>query len=105
MSAQPKITPTKARPMSRPPNYDHQIADFRKNARERVRVSLHEFNGMDCTSLRVFFYPDAHSIADMRPSAKGLTIATNLLPQLLDAVTAAKDKAIDLGLLPKEGPQ
>ena len=93
--------PERARPMDRPPAYDIACGDIRKNARERIRVSLHEFNGTDCVSLRVWFDPgNAHRPDEMRPSAKGLTVATRLIPEILAALTEADRQAREAGLLP-----
>lgn len=96
--------PERAKPMERPPAYDELIANIRKNARERLKVSLHEFNGVDCLSLRVWFDADTaqHRPDQMRPSAKGLTVNVKLLPDLLDALTSARTRAEARGLLPPQ---
>ena len=51
--------PERARPMDRPPAYDIACGDIRKNARERIRVSLHEYNGTDCLSVRFGWLVDS----------------------------------------------
>lgn len=93
--------PERGKVMDRPPTYDELVADFRKNARERVRVSLHEYNGVDCISMRVWFDPGEaqHRPDQMRPSAKGLTLNAKLLPELRAAIVAAEDRAKQLGKL------
>jgi hypothetical protein len=58
-----------ARLMSREPRYKLQVADLRKNAQERLRIELHEFNGHDLISLRVWLERASHDTAI--PSAKG----------------------------------
>jgi hypothetical protein len=50
---QRRLHPTKPSRMARPAKYEHVIGELRKNAAERVRVSLHEFNGHDMLSVRV----------------------------------------------------
>jgi hypothetical protein len=41
------LCPTKAKPMQRDAQCEFIIGEMRKNAAERVRVSLHEFSGHD----------------------------------------------------------
>lgn len=72
------------------------VGEFRKNAREIVRVALDEFNGHDLISLRVFF--DAGD-GSMRPGKSGLACRVGLLPELSKAVNSALEQARDLGLL------
>jgi len=86
--------------MNREPRYDIQIADFRKNAQERVRCSLHEFRGHDMFSVRVWVEPGAgHNPDKMVPTQKGLTISASLLPALHEAIDKAMHTARDHGLL------
>ena len=93
--------PERARPMDRPPAYDIACGDIRKNARERIRVSLHEYNGTDCLSVRVWYDPgNAHRPDEMRPSAKGLTVAARLVPDIIAALQEAERQALAAGLLP-----
>ena len=92
--------PERSRPMNRPPRYDEQIADLRKNARERLRISVHEFNGVDCLSLRVWFdNGNAHRPDEMKPSAKGLTVNVAMLSDIIEALQSAAQKAKELELI------
>jgi hypothetical protein len=64
------------------------LYEFEKNAAERVRAELTNWNGRDVLNLRVFF--DAGSgTPDWRPTKKGLTIRTELIPDLKKAVDVA----------------
>ena len=91
---------TKAPRTSRELRYDIQIADFRKNAQEQVRCSLHEFRGHDMFSVRVWVNPGAgHNPDKMVPTRKGLTINASLLPALQEAIDKAMQKARELSLL------
>lgn len=86
--------------MSRPPRYDIAVADFRKNANERVRVTLHEFSGHDLVNLRVWLdTAGGHDVSKMVPTAKGLTLNVELLPKLREAITKAETVARERGLL------
>ena len=63
------------------------IAELAKNARERVRVALTEYNGHRLVDLRVF-YEDRLS-GEWRPG-KGLAIRRELMPELRKALQAAE---------------
>jgi hypothetical protein len=64
------------------------LYEFEKNAAERVRAELTNWNGRDVFNLRVFF--DAgNGTPDWRPTKKGLTIRTELIPDLKKAVDVA----------------
>lgn len=87
--------------MNRPPRYDIAVADFRKNANERVRVTLHEFNGMDLVNLRVWLdTAGGHDVSKMVPTPKGLTLNVELLPKLREAIGQAEAVAREQGLIP-----
>ena len=86
---------TKAPRMSREPRYDIHIADFRKNAQEQVRCSLHEFRGLDMFSVRVWVDLGAgHNPDKIVPTRKGLTINASLLPALHEAIDKAMQEAV-----------
>lgn len=72
------------------------IAEWRKNARECVRVTLDRFSGMDLIAQRVFY---EHAPGDMRPSRKGLSLSVKHLPQLIESLREAEAKARELGLI------
>ena len=85
------------RSMSRESGYKLQVADLRKNAQERLRVDLHDFNGHDLVSLRVWIERAGHEAAI--PSAKGVTLTAALIPQLRQALEDAERLATERGLL------
>ena len=72
------------------------IAEWRKNARESVRVTLDQFNGIDLIAQRVFY---EHAPGETRPSRKGLSLSVKHLPQLLESLRLAEAKARELGLI------
>ena len=43
----PGLQPTRAAQMTRSAKYEFIIGDLRNNAAERLRVTIHEFNGHD----------------------------------------------------------
>jgi hypothetical protein len=65
---------------------DTLIAEFQKNARERVRVSLTEYGGHALLDVRAF-YEDA--TGEWKPG-KGLAIRRELIPELRKALLAAE---------------
>ena len=71
------------------------IAQWDRNAREVVRVDLHEFNGRAVVGCRVW-YRDGDEI---KPGKTGLTLSVKHLPALADALGKALAHAIDLGLV------
>jgi hypothetical protein len=72
------------------------IAEWPKNAREIVRVDLHEFNRVHVIGARVWYRDDADEI---RPGKSGLTLSVKHLPALADAIGKALARAIELGLV------
>lgn len=71
------------------------IAQWDRNAREVVRVDLHEFNGRAVVGCRVW-YRDGDEI---KPGKTGLTLSVKHLPALADALGKALAHAIELGLV------
>ena len=67
------------------------IFEFEKNSSEVVRTSISEFKGKLYVDFRAWEKPDLNSdrSGEARPTKKGLTISTELLPDLLKAVQAA----------------
>ena len=77
------------------------IAEWPKNAREVVRVDLHDFNRRHIVSAHVWYW-DA---AELKPGKSGLTLAVKHLPALADAIVKALDTAREMGLLHDGGEQ
>jgi hypothetical protein len=69
---------------------------LRKNAAERVRVSLHEFSGHDMLSMRVYVGQD---VGQAKPTQKGLTVNVATLPKLIGLLQEAEAKARAEGLI------
>jgi Transcriptional Coactivator p15 (PC4) len=90
------LQPTKAQRMQRPANYESIIGELRKNAAERLRVTIHEFNGHDMLSVRVYAGQD---IGQARPTQKGLTMHVSTLPKLIRLLQEAEAKARAEGLI------
>lgn len=59
------------------------VCEFSKNQREVIRAQIGEFDGKPVASLWV--YAEARS-GGMFPTKKGLSLSTDSLPQLEDAV-------------------
>jgi hypothetical protein len=64
------------------------IHEFQKNANEKVRAEFCEYKGRDLFNLRVFFQSD-DSGEKWFPSRKGITLSTNHIPELKEAVDRA----------------
>ena len=65
---------------------DLLIAEFVKNSRERVRITLTEYGGHKLLDMRAY-YEDA--TGEWKPG-KGLAIRRELLPELRKALMAAE---------------
>ena len=65
------------------------IFEFEKNSAEVVRTSISEFKGKQYVDFRVWMSGAACDPGEKRPTKKGLTISTEILPDLLKAVQAA----------------
>ena len=77
------------------------IAEFDKNTREKLRVSLTEYNGVDLLDIRAFYSAGG----EMKPG-KGLAIRRELITPLRKALQAAEkaqaaDKATKDSAVPK----
>ena len=92
----PGLQPTKPSRMARPAQYEFVIGELRKNAAERLRVSVHEFNGHDMLSVRVYVGQD---VGQAKPTQKGITVNVVTLPKLISLLQEAEAKARAEGLL------
>lgn len=68
------------------------VANLPKNTREAVRVELTEFKGFRLLGIRVW-------TTEGRPTAKGLTVKVEMLPELVKALQTAEALARSAGLL------
>ena len=75
------------------------VGSFPKNNREEVRVTLSKFKGYDLVGVRQWFRNESD---EPRPSKSGVTIRVDLLPELLDLITQARDIALEKGILELE---
>lgn len=64
------------------------VAEFDKNTREKLRVSLTQYNGVDLLDIRAFY----SSGGEMKPG-KGLAIRRDLITPLRKALQAAEKAA------------
>jgi hypothetical protein len=76
--------------MARLAQYEFIIGELRKNAAERLRVSVHEFNGHDMLSVRVYVGQD---VGQAKPTQKGITVNVVTLPKLISLLQEAKARA------------
>ncbi len=58
---------------------------FKKNSREVVKVSLETYMGRRVLNIRVWFDSDG----EWKPSKKGLSLAVERLPELVEVLTDA----------------
>jgi hypothetical protein len=78
------------------------VGDFRKNARERVRVALDFHQGNNLVDIRVTTQL-AEGTSVWIPTKKGFSVNIALLPLLLAALVDAETKARELGLIGGDG--
>ncbi len=74
------------------------VAELRKNARERIRVALDNWQGHDLLDIRVT--AQLNEATDVWcPTKKGLSVNVALIPALREALAAAEDQARERGLI------
>ena len=71
------------------------VAEWAKNERELVRVTLDEFNGRPIVDVRVWYRHAASG--EQRPGRQGITMSARHLPALANAVNQALDLAVQQG--------
>ncbi len=67
---------------------DQTVSVFPKNKFQEVRVGIREFKSNDLVDIRIWTI--SQSADQMVPTAKGVTINIQLLPQLLKALQDAE---------------
>ena len=75
---------------------DRLVARIAKNAREEIRVALRHYKGHSFIDLRVHA---RGADGEMVPTAKGLTVKPEALPQLRQALVEADGIARAAGLV------
>jgi hypothetical protein len=73
------------------------VAEWQLNRHERMRVALAEFHQVSVIDIRKWFEAEDGSV---RPSKRGITVATRHLPLLAEATTKALAVAREQGLIP-----
>lgn len=71
------------------------VAEWPRNAREIVRVTLDTFKGSATINAPVWYRTPT---GDVRPGNQGLTLGLGHLPRLTDAFADANKQALALGL-------
>jgi hypothetical protein len=78
----------------------HPVAQFEKNSKEEVRVSIDDFRGKKIISLRVFYRSES---GEWLPGKQGLALQVDRFRDLADAVLRLGEALQDRGLLPHSG--
>jgi hypothetical protein len=78
------------------PSFPCVVAEFQKNERESIRVSLVQYGGRDLIDCRVWYRAGD---GELKPGNKGLTTAVKHLPAIAAGLAAAVDKAREIGWL------
>jgi hypothetical protein len=76
------------------------VARITKNKRESVVVALGSFMGTPLVHVRIHYVDDK---GEDRPTAKGVCLNVDSLPELRAAIAQAEAEAILQGLLPDSG--
>ena len=63
---------------------DQTVSVFPKNKFQEVRVGIREFKGNDLVDIRIWTM--TQSAGQMVPTAKGVTVNVQLVPQLIKAL-------------------
>lgn len=71
------------------------IAEFDRNAREKIRIALDDFRGTNTVDVRVW-YRDG---LELKPGRQGITTSVANLPALAAGLKLALDRARELGLV------
>ena len=66
------------------------IQEFMKNAGEKVRIELGEFKGRAMINVRVYYPGEAED--EWKPSHKGITMSSELIPDLKGAIDKATEE-------------
>jgi len=65
------------------------LAEIEKNPMEKIMITISEFKKKRYVDLRVYFMNDE---MEWRPTKKGITIAPDLIDQVIDALKRAKEE-------------
>jgi hypothetical protein len=77
----------------------YAVAEWRRNAREQVRVEIGYYLGVHTVNVRVWYWDGDQ----LKPSKTGINLTVKHLPALAHAMAKAMEKAIELGLIQEGG--
>lgn len=77
------------------------VAEWTINRRERVRISLEQFKGVDLINIRKWFEADDGSL---RPAKAGIALNVKYLPQIVAALAQSLTMAKERGLVATDMP-
>jgi len=72
-------------------NNEQLVHEFMKNALEKVKVEFSQYKGVDVIGIRVYYNAGLVK-EDWKPSKKGITMRTDLIPELKKAIDKAYDE-------------
>lgn len=78
------------------------LVTIHKNAREDVRICLSEYQGRQRLDVRQWADYSAGGVDVRGPTKQGVNLSVDQLPDLIEGLMVARDKAVELGLLPGE---
>jgi len=64
---------------------DKVVSSFKRNPTEEVRATLKEFRGRRYLDLRIYYQDDQ---GEWKPTRKGVSLSTDFMGELKEAVTA-----------------
>jgi hypothetical protein len=76
------------------------VAQFEKNAKEEVRVSIDDFRGRKIINMRVYYRSDS---GQRLPGKQGLALAVDRYRDLADAILRLGEALQAQALLPSKG--
>ncbi|MBI2837872.1 MAG: transcriptional coactivator p15/PC4 family protein [Acidobacteria bacterium] len=75
---------------------DEVIAQFQKNSREEIRVTVNEFKKNKYIHVRTYVGFEGD---EMKPTQKGIAIAVELFPELKKAMKLLEARLVEQGLI------
>lgn len=66
---------------------DKVVASFKRNPTEEVRAGIKEFKGRNYIDIRIYYLDDKE---EWKPTRKGISLSTEYMPQLKQAVEAVE---------------
>lgn len=75
---------------------DELIAQFQKNSREEIRVTINEFKKNKYIHVRTYVGFEGE---ERKPTQKGIAIAVELFPELKKAIGLLEKRLLDEGLI------